>query len=67
MYEKPVIQLDFLPTALAAAGVAAKPEWKLDGVDLLPYLRGENAGAPHDVLYWRFGSRWRSGRATGSW
>jgi arylsulfatase A-like enzyme len=55
--DRPVIQLDILPTALAAAGVAAPPEWKLDGVNLLPYLRGEKTGAPHDVLYWRFGQQ----------
>ena len=34
--DRPVIQLDILPTALAAAGVEIKPEWKLDGVNLLP-------------------------------
>ena len=44
-----------LPTALAAAGVKTQPEWKLDGVDLLPFLRGEAKGVPHDTLYWRFG------------
>jgi arylsulfatase A-like enzyme len=55
VYEPPVIQLDFLPTALAAAGVEARPDWKLDGVNLLPYLRGEKTGVPHDALYWRFG------------
>lgn len=54
---RPVIQLDILPTALAAAGVAAKPEWKLDGVNLLPFLRGENPAAPHAALYWRFGDQ----------
>lgn len=56
-YDKPVIQLDILPTALAAAGVAVQPEWKLDGVNLLPYLTGKDAGTPHDVLYWRFGEQ----------
>jgi arylsulfatase A-like enzyme len=24
-------------------------------VNLLPFLTGERAGAPHDALYWRFG------------
>ncbi len=57
VYDRPVIQLDFLPTALAAAEVGVKPEWKLDGVDLLPYLRGEKADAPHAALYWRFGGQ----------
>jgi autotransporter-associated beta strand protein len=54
VYRQPVISLDILPTALAAAGVEALPDWKLDGVDLLPYLTGEKQGAPHDALYWRF-------------
>lgn len=53
--DRPVIQLDIYPTALAAAGIGIKPEWKLDGVNLLPYLTGEASGAPHEALYWRFG------------
>lgn len=56
-YDKPVIQLDILPTSLAVAGVAAKPEWKLDGLDLIPYLTGENKARPHETLYWRFGGQ----------
>lgn len=27
---------------------------KLDGVNLLPFLLGKNASAPHEALYWRF-------------
>ena len=57
VFEQPIIQLDVLPTALAAAGVAAKADWQLDGVDLAPYLTGEKAGTPHDVLYWRLGQQ----------
>ncbi len=53
--DRPVIQLDVLPTALAAAGTPAKPEWKLDGVDLLPFLTGKNSALPHEALFWRFG------------
>jgi len=54
---RPVIQLDILPTALAAAGATIKPEWKLDGVNLLPYLAGGRTNPPHDALYWRFGGQ----------
>src|SRR5262249_11497821 len=57
VYEQPVVALDFLPTALAAAGVEVKPEWKIDGVNLLPYLNGEKTDAPHEALYWRFGGQ----------
>ena len=55
VYPHPVISLDILPTALAAAGVDARPEWKLDGVNLLPFLTGEQSEAPHRELFWRFG------------
>lgn len=54
---RPVIQLDLLPTSLAAAGVEIDPAWKLDGINLLPYLRGENSGIPHEALFWRFGKQ----------
>src|SRR5438105_7810472 len=54
-YDSPVIQLDILPTALAAAGASAKVESNLDGVDLLPYLGGQKTTGPHEMLYWRFG------------
>jgi arylsulfatase A-like enzyme len=55
--EKPVIQLDLGATALAVAGVTAKPEWKLDAVNLLPTLDGSDAKPVHEALYWRFGQQ----------
>jgi arylsulfatase A-like enzyme len=57
VYEDMVIQLDILPTALAAAGVEAKPEWKLDGIDLLPFLTEGGRKPPHKTLFWRFGEQ----------
>jgi arylsulfatase A-like enzyme len=51
---RPIIQLDVLPTALAAAHVATNAS-AYDGVDLLPFVTGTATAAPHDVLYWRFG------------
>ena len=56
--ENPVISLDILPTAAAAArqNVFAGPkDRKLDGVNLLPYLAGEKKSAPHEMLFWRTG------------
>ena len=55
VYEQPVIQLDATRTALAAAGVDTAGDDKLEGVDLLPFLAGENNDAPHKALFWRFG------------
>lgn len=52
---RPIVQLDVAPTSLAAAGVPIAPEWKLDGVDLLPYLTEKRSAAPHETLYWRLG------------
>src|SRR5262249_22977525 len=52
-YNQPVTALDILPTACAVAGAKAEPN--CDGVNLLPYLRGEDVRLPHEVLHWRFG------------
>ncbi len=57
VYDLPVIQLDLHATALAAAGVEVKPDWKLDAVNLLPCLEGKESKPPHDALYWRFGEQ----------
>lgn len=54
VFEQPVTSLDILPTALAAAGVGLRPEWNLEGADLLPYLTGGSKDAPHQTLFWRF-------------
>ena len=58
VYDSPIIQLDLLPTCLTAAGGKIDPAWKLDGVDLMPYLTGAVKERPHDALYWRFGEQW---------
>lgn len=58
VYDAPIINLDLLPTAIAAAGGQVDPAWKLHGVDLLPYVTGANPATPHEALYWRFGDQW---------
>jgi len=57
-YDFPVMNLDVLPTAVAAAGGKVPPAWKLDGVDLLPYVTGANKARPHETMYWRYGPQW---------
>jgi arylsulfatase A-like enzyme len=49
----PVTVLDLAPTLLAAAD--AKGDDKLEGVNLLPHLRGEGDALPTHALCWRFG------------
>ncbi len=58
VYQEPVIQLDVLPTLIAAAGGKVDPDWKLDGVDLLPYITGKKTTPPHESLFWRYGEQW---------
>lgn len=62
-YDLPVSTLDILPTSCAAAGTT--PDAKAEGVNLLPYLGGENTGAPHESLAWRFGPQ--KGLRQGNW
>jgi hypothetical protein len=52
IYSEPVITLDMAATANAVAGLPHDPLF--DGVNLVPFLTGEKAGAPHEALYWKF-------------
>ena len=56
-YDRPVISLDILPTAVAAAAAALPGDREIDGVNLLPFITGRNAAHPHELLYWRFGEQ----------
>ena len=58
VYSQPVIALDLLPTFVAAAGGKPESSWKLDGVDLLPFVDGKQKSLPHERLFWRFGRQW---------
>jgi uncharacterized sulfatase len=60
VYEHPVSALDFAATAVKVAGAlapdhAAKAAATLEGVNLIPHLKGENTAPPHETLAWRFG------------
>ncbi|MEZ6143741.1 MAG: sulfatase [Zavarzinella sp.] len=57
--DRPVIQLDLHATSLAIAGITPKEDWKLEGVNLLPYLLEKDKATeiPHEALYWRFGKQ----------
>jgi arylsulfatase A-like enzyme len=53
----PIISLDIMPTFIAAAGGKVDSAWKLDGVNLIPYVTGKDTSRPHDTLYWVWGPR----------
>jgi uncharacterized sulfatase len=46
---------DIFTTIAAAAKIAVPTDRQIDGVDLLPYIRKEVAGVPHQTLFWREG------------
>ena len=52
VYGHPIIALDVAATAVALAGL--RPDDSLDGVNLVPYFRGERQGAPHTSIQWRW-------------
>ncbi|WP_211093380.1 sulfatase family protein [Flammeovirga agarivorans] len=52
-YEHPISSLDIMATIVAQANIKINKERPLDGVDLVPYLKGEVDGIPHNYLFWR--------------
>ena len=56
-YDYPAISLDVFPTAVAAARGKLPGDRVIDGVEVVPFLTGEERGAPHDTLFWRLGDR----------
>lgn len=63
-YELPVSTMDLLPTFYAVAGGTELAD-NVDGIDLMPYVLGENTERPHPVLFWK-----KDGRAAmreGDW
>lgn len=59
-----VMTMDFLPTFAKLAGATPPASHVIDGMDLLPILKGA-AKAPERTLHWRFGEEWAVRR--GKW
>jgi arylsulfatase A-like enzyme len=53
IYDDLVSSLDIVPTAAAAAGVALPTDRGYDGLNIVPYLAGEQI-SPVRTLYWRW-------------
>ena len=52
-YNQPVISLDIFSTCLAAANLKLNDSLRLDGKNLLPFLKNNLTEAPHKALFWR--------------
>ena len=62
VYDDPVSSLDIVATAAAAAAISLPTDRVYDGLNIMPYLAGEQI-SPQRTLFWRwFGLG--SGRAT---
>ena len=62
-----MISLDVFATAVALAGAKVPDGHTLEGTNILPYLAGEQAGAPHERLFWRSGGGVKFAVREGDW
>ena len=53
VYDNPISSLDIVPTAAAAAGVSLPADRVYDGLNVIPYLAGEQV-SPKRTLFWRW-------------
>lgn len=53
MFHNPVSSMDIFATISALSGSPVKPDKPLDGKNLLPYIRGDKQGSPHEAIYLR--------------
>ena len=53
IYNDLVSSLDIVPTATAAAGIALPADRAYDGLNIVPYLAGEQV-SPVRTLFWRW-------------
>ena len=66
-YDAPVSSLDVFATSLALAGVPMPTDVPHDGVNLIPFLKGETKEAPHPRLFWRVGGGQAHAMRDGNW
>lgn len=64
VFKTPVSSFDIYATATANSAGATAPR-QVEGVDLVPFLTGENESVPHQTLFWRQGGR--AGLRHGDW
>ncbi|MFH2130047.1 MAG: sulfatase [bacterium] len=54
-FDNPVSHLDIFSTAAAVSGAEIPGDRKIDGIDLMPFIRGEKTGDPHESIFWQQG------------
>lgn len=54
-FDDPIIAIDLVPTLVAAAGGTVT---ETHGVNLAPYLSGQNQQPPHETIYFRHRQAW---------
>lgn len=52
-FDQPIVSLDIFATIIAQTKSLVMTKNKIDGVNLIPFLSGENRNAPHEFLFWR--------------
>ena len=53
VYNNSISSLDILATFAGLTHAPIAEDKPLDGVNLIPYVTGQNTKAPHDILFWR--------------
>ncbi|MCP4903594.1 MAG: sulfatase-like hydrolase/transferase [bacterium] len=53
---QPVHHFDVFATAASVAGAELPKDRLIDGIDLLPFAKGEADGTTHEALFWRSGA-----------
>lgn len=52
-YNKNISSLDIMATIVAQNDISIDNDRQLDGVNLIPFLKGQDTSEPHDYLFWR--------------
>ncbi|MEO2019049.1 MAG: sulfatase-like hydrolase/transferase [Fuerstiella sp.] len=53
VYRRMVSSMDVYPTLVRAAGLQMPEDQRTDGVNLVPYIKGDNESKPHEWLCWQ--------------
>ena len=53
IFDSPIISLDIFATLKELTSPEIKSKNELHGVNLIPFLKGENNNDPHEFLFWR--------------